>query len=133
MAGGKITPNQQRRIDLILEFQRVVDHVKGLVAELESSRAARAQIIDNICGSIARELSQLRQKAMTANVGTLGDTAGALAVLAARSGGGINFKIRGLLEGVNSLGMQLDQALKAAMTPEKEEKKEPPAKPPPAA
>lgn len=129
MAGAKISPNQQRRIDLILEFQRVVDHVKGLVAELDSNRAARAVIINNICGSIARDLSQLRQKAMTANVGTLGDVAGALAVLAARTGGGINFKIRGLLEGVNSLNMQLEQSLKAAMTPEKADK-EPPAKPP---
>lgn len=129
MAGAKITPNQQRRIDLILEFQRVVDHVKGLVAELDSNRAARAVIINNICGSIARDLSQLRQKAMTANVGTLGDVAGALAVLAARTGGGINFKIRGLLEGVNSLNMQLEQSLKAAMTPDKDEKA-PPAKPP---
>ena len=129
MAGAKITPNQQRRIDLILEFQRVVDHVKGLVAELDSNRAARAVIINNICGSIARDLSQLRQKAMTANVGTLGDVAGALAVLAARTGGGINFKIRGLLEGVNSLNMQLEQSLRAAMTPDKSEK-EPPAEPP---
>lgn len=126
MAGAKISPNQQRRIDQILEFQRIVNHVKGMVAELESNRAARPVIINNICGSIARELSQLRHNAMTANVGTLGDTAGALAVLAARTGGGINFKIRGLAEGVNSLNMQLEQSLKAAMTPDKNEPKDPP-------
>ena len=120
MAGQKLTPGQQRRIDEILQFQRVVDHVKGLVAELESNRAARSKIIDNICATIARELSQLRQRSLIANVGTLADTAGALAVLAARSGGGINFKIRALLEGVHSLNMQLDQSLKAAMAPEKD-------------
>ncbi len=114
----KLSPNQVRRIEEIRQFQQVVDHVKRLTAELESSRAAKGKVIDNICGTIARELSQLRQRALTANVGTLGDTAGALAVLAGRGGGGINFKIRGLLEGVNSLNMQLDQSLKSAMEPE---------------
>ena len=119
---SKLTPQQQRKVDEIIEFQRTVNHVKTMVAELESNRAARSVVIDNICGAIARELSQLRQRAMTANVGTLADTAGALAVLAARSGGGMNFKIRGLGEGVNSLNLQLDLSLKQAMTPDKEEK-----------
>lgn len=122
---GKLSPQQQRKVDEILEFQRTVDHVKALVAELESNRAARAVVINNICGSIARELSQLRQRAMTANVGTLADTAGALAVLASRSGGGINFKIRGLLDGVHSLNLQLDLSLKMAMTPEKDKEHKP--------
>ena len=124
MAGQKLTPSQQRQVDEILAFQRVVDHVKSLVTELDSNRAARPVVINNICGSIGRELAQMRQRAITANVGTLADTAGALAVLAARSGGGINFKIRGLLEGVNSMNMQLDQSLKAAMAPEKDKDKD---------
>lgn len=115
----KLSPAQQRRVDEIRQFMRVVEHVRKLVAELDSSRAARAQIVDNICGSIARELSQLRQRALTANVGTLADTAGALAVLAGRGGSGITFKIRGLSEGVNSLTLQLEQALKQTLAPEK--------------
>ena len=116
----KHTPAQQRRIDQLREFMKVVEHVKKLVAELDSSRAARTQIIENICNSIARELSQLRQRAMTANVGTLADSAGAMAVLASR-GGGIALKIRGLSEGTNSLMLQLDQNLKQAMAPGKKE------------
>lgn len=119
---SKLSALQQRRVDEILEFQRTVNHVKTMVAELESNRAARSVVIDNICGAIARELSQLRQRAMTANVGTLADTAGALAVLAGRSGGGMNFKIRGLGEGVNSLNLQLELSLKQAMTPEDDKK-----------
>ena len=39
---GKLTPQQQRRVDEILEFQRNVNHVKSLVTELEGSSAARA-------------------------------------------------------------------------------------------
>ncbi|HEX9610670.1 MAG TPA: hypothetical protein VF978_02195 [Gemmatimonadales bacterium] len=115
----KRTPAQQRRIDDIHAFIRTVEHVKKLVTDLDSSRAARSQVIDNLSGSIARELSQLRQRAMTTNVGTLADSAGALAVMAGRSGGGLALKIRGLTEGVNSMLMQLDQALTHVMHPEK--------------
>lgn len=115
----KLTPNQVRHIEEIQQFIRTVDTVKRLVAELESNRAARPVIINNICGSIARELSQMRQRALTSNVGTLADTAGALAVLAARQGSGLTFKIRALAEGVSSLMIQLDQSLKAASQPEK--------------
>ncbi len=99
-----------------------VVHVKRLVAELDGNRAARAKVIDNICASIARELSQLRQRAMTAPVGTVGDIAGSLAVLAARGGSGLAFKIRGLHEGINSLNMQMEAALKSAMDSEKDNK-----------
>ena len=56
----KLTPNQVRHIEEIQQFMRTVDHVKKLVAELESNRAARPVIINNICGAIARELSQMR-------------------------------------------------------------------------
>ena len=115
----KLTPNQVRHIEQIQQFIKTVDHVKKLVGELEGNRAARPVIINNICGAIARELSQMRQRALTANVGTLADTAGALAVLASRQGSGLNFKVRALAEGVSSLMIQLDQSLKAASQFEK--------------
>ncbi|MDP3911831.1 MAG: hypothetical protein Q8Q14_15715 [Gemmatimonadales bacterium] len=114
MTVHKLTPSQLRRIEEIHQFMRSVEHVKKLVDELESSRAARPVIINNLCGAIARELSQMRQRALSANTGTLADVAGGLAVLAARQGSGLAFKIRALLEGVNSLTMQLEQSLKAA-------------------
>jgi len=115
----KLTPNQVRQIELIQGFIRNVDHVKKLVGDLEGNRAARPVIINNICGAIARELSQMRQRALSANVGTLADTAGGLAVLANRQGSGLNFKLRALQEGVNSLMIQLDQSLKNASQIEK--------------
>jgi len=102
-----------------------VDHVKKLVAELEANRAAKPKIIDNICGTIARELSHMRQRALTANLGTLPDVAGSLAIVANRAGTGINMKVRALADGVNSMTIQLDQALKMAheAPPEKETEK----------
>src|SRR5438093_12168753 len=122
---AKLTADQQRRAGEIRQFQTVVDHVAKLVAELDSNRAAKSSFIDNLCESIARQLSQMRQRALASGVGTIADVAGAMSVMAGR-GGGIQMKIRGLSDGVNSLRMQLDQALKQAMTPDPKKAPEPP-------
>lgn len=121
----KQSPSQIRRIEELQHYVRAVDHVKKLVAELESNRAAKESIIKGICGNIARELSHMRQRALTANLGTLPDVAGNLAVVAGRGGTGLNMKIRALVDGVNSMIMQLEQALRAAreMPAEKDEEK----------
>ena len=117
MAQQKLTAEQVRRIEEIQELQRTVDVVKHLVAELDANRAAQTRTIQQLCDRIAKETQQLRQRTLTANIGTVGDVAGAMSVMAGR-GGGMNMKIRGLTDGVNSLRMQLDTALKQAMTPE---------------
>jgi len=117
MAGKKLSPAQAARIEQVNAFLHVANHVKGMVTELDSNRAARSQLIDNLCGSIARDLTHLRQRALTANIGTIADVAGSLAVMAAR-GGGLNMKIRGLTDGMNNLLIQLDHALKQAMAGE---------------
>lgn len=126
MAVQKLSANQVRRIEELQGYARTVDRVKRLVAELESNRAANPKIIKGICDNIARDLSHMRQRALTANLGTLPDTAGSLAIVAGRAGTGIMMKIRALLDGVNSLTIQLDQSLKAAheMKPEKDKEKE---------
>lgn len=112
-----LTPDQQRRAEEIHEFLRSVDHVAKLVAELEGNRAAKATFIGNICSTIARELSQMRQRALSSGVGAIADVAGTMSVMAGR-GGGIAMKIRGLTEGVHSLRLELDHALRHAMAPE---------------
>lgn len=121
MAGVKLSANQQRRIDQILELQKIVGHTRATLKELESSRAAKATVINNLSGIIAREMQQMRQKMLTAPVGTVGDLAGNLSVVASRSQG-MNVKIRALNDGLNSIDMQLDLAMKNAMQPEKDDK-----------
>ena len=122
----KQSATQIRRIEELQGYVRTVDHVKKLVAELEANRAANLKIINNICGTIARELSHMRQRALTANLGTLPDVAGQLAIVANRAGTGLNMKVRALADGVNSMTIQLDQALRAAheAPPEKDKEKE---------
>lgn len=121
MAGVKLSANQQRKIDQILELQKIVGHTRATLKELESSRAAKATVINNLSGIIAREMQQMRQKMLTAPVGTVGDLAGNLSVVASRSQG-MNVKIRALNDGLNSIDMQLDLAMKNALQPEKDDK-----------
>ena len=127
MAQQKLTAGQARRVEEVEAFQRTVAKVRTLLAELESNRAAKTSIVQGICSHIARELSHMRQRALTANIGTVGDTAGAVAIMATRSGG-LNMKLRGIADGLNSIDIQLDQSLKSALAPEKP-KSQAPGKP----
>ena len=122
----KLTPDQARRIEQIEIHLKSVERIKHFIAELESNRAGQARMLQGICESIAREASQLRQRCLTANIGTVADVAGTMSVMANR-GGGINLKIRALNDGVNSLLMQLDHALKVASSPEPARKSDSPA------
>ena len=116
MAHGKLTAEQARRVEEIEEFQRATDHLKRLVTELESNRAGQTRTIQQLSEKIANEASQMRQRALTANVGTIADVAGTMSVMAGR-GGGINMKVRALADAVNNLYIQLDAAMKHALTP----------------
>lgn len=117
MAEGKLSPNQQRRVEEIEGFLRTVALVKKLTAELDGNRAARPRILEDISTRIARELSKMRHRAVAANVGTVADVAGTLATVAKRTQG-LAMKIRTLNDGVASLTIQLDRALAVAKTPE---------------
>ncbi len=112
----KLTADQVRQVEEIAEFQRAADHLKHLVAELESNRAGQTRTIQQICEKIAIESSQMRQRALTTNIGTIADVAGTMSVMAGR-GGGVLMKIRALGDAVNSLHLQLEGALKKAMAP----------------
>ena len=117
MAEQKLTPIQAQRVDQIQGFLKTVALVKKLVGDLEANRAARPQILQEMCARISRELSRMRQRANGANIGTVADVAGSLATLATRSQG-LLMKIRGLKDGVASLEFQLDRALVQAQTPQ---------------
>lgn len=129
MSVQKLSANQIRKMEEIQAYQKVVAHARSLVVELEANRAAKPSYLNNISGMIAREMQQMRQRLLTSPIGTIGDLAGSMAVMAGRSAG-LQVKLRGLNDGLNSIDMQLDVALKAAMQPEKE--KEKPAGSPPA-
>src|SRR2546426_12399842 len=115
MPPPKLTADQLRRIEEIEEYRRAADHLKHLVAELEGNRAGQTRTIQQLSERIANEASQMRQRALTANVGTIADIAGTMSVMAGR-GGGINMKNRGLADAGKSIHMQPGAALKPAPT-----------------
>ena len=112
----KLTADQVRQVEEIEGFLRMTDRLKHLVTELESNRAGQTRTIQQLCEKIAIEASQLRQRALTGSIGTIADVAGGMSVMAGR-GGGVLMKIRALGDAVNNLQIQLDAALKHAMTP----------------
>jgi len=122
MAQPKLTAEQVRRVEEIEEFQRAVDHLKRLVTELEANRAGQTRTIQQLSEKIANEASQMRQRALTSNIGTIADVAGTMSVMAGR-GGGINMKVRALGDAVNNLYIQLDAAMRHAMTPPEPKKR----------
>src|SRR5258706_6434524 len=95
MPPPKLTADQLRRIEEIEEYRRAADHLKHLVAELEGNRAGQTRTIQQLSERIANEASQMRQRALTANVGTIADIAGTMSVMAGR-GGGINIENPGV-------------------------------------
>lgn len=117
MADQKLTPLQAERVQQIQDFQRSLARIKKLVGDLESNRAARPQVLQDLGSQIARECSRLRARAVSANIGTVADVAGQLSVAANRSSG-LLMKLRTLNDGVASIGFQLDRAMTAATTPE---------------
>lgn len=117
MAEAKLTPLQMQRVEQINGLLKTVNLVKKLVGDLEANRAARPQILQEICARISREMFRMRIRSAGANVGTVPEVAGGLATMANRSTG-LLMKIRGLKDGVASLTFQLDRALVQAQTPE---------------
>lgn len=87
-----------------------------MVAELDSSRGQATAVQERLITAISRELSQLRQRALSAGVGGVDQQAGALAVLA-RSGVGLAFRIRALNDGVASLKTEIDLEIKRVTAP----------------
>ena len=117
MADPKLTPLQAERIQLIGEFQKSLARIRKLIGELESNRASRPQVLQDIGSQIARECSKFRARAVSANIGTIADVAGQLSVAANRSSG-LLMKLRTLNDGAASLAFQLERALTAASTAE---------------
>src|SRR5207245_9493447 len=102
MPPPKLTADQLRRIEEVEEFQRAADHLKHLVTELEGNRAGQTRTIQQLSEKIAIAASQMRQRGLTANVGTIADLAGTMSVTARRVGG-LSVKIRTLPDQVTRI------------------------------
>jgi len=115
---GKHTEDRLRRIQQIQTLKRLLDqYVKQWVLELDSQQRTKGEVVNQICRSLARELSKLRVLAGDANLVSVADTAGSMAVLAARQRA-VDFKVRQMREGLAELHKLLDQAFDQTMSAE---------------
>src|SRR5207244_12292281 len=100
MAQQKLTAEQVRRIEEVEEFQHAAEHLMHLVKELESNRAGQTRTIQQVSEKIVNASSQMRQRALTANIGTIADVAGTVSVMAGGVGR-ISRKIRHVVGSVS--------------------------------
>src|SRR5207237_9616523 len=112
----KLPADQVRQVEEIEDYQRTADRLKHLVTELEANRAGQTRTIQQLCEKIAIEASQMRQRALTGNVGTIADVAGGMSVMAGR-GGGVLMKIGALGDAVNNLEMPVAAAMRTGLQP----------------
>jgi hypothetical protein len=75
------------------------------------------RVDETVLRGFARLLDQIKGNASALSLNGLADTAGLMGTML-RRGGGLQFRVRGLRELLNSLKSNYDAALRAANTPE---------------
>ena len=111
----KLTPRQKAQLGVLESLPAKFQQIHRLVEEIAGMR------VDE---SVIRRLTRLldESKAATNSVGltALTETMGVMAMLARRTGGH-QMKVRGLREGMGSLKINYEGALRSASTAEREE------------
>ncbi|MGE0554182.1 MAG: hypothetical protein AB7R55_12200 [Gemmatimonadales bacterium] len=105
---SKLSSKQLAKLAVLQTFPTRFDTIHRLVEELGTLRADESQV-----RRLARTLDQL--KAAAGSIGETGlvDTLGVMGTLARRTGG-LQTRVRGLREGVASLKINLEGAMRAA-------------------
>src|SRR5438128_12586745 len=121
MAGGDTSGwflrlRRHRLLQRLIELDVQAAHALGEPAELHVDAAAAPRHHGHRTVHVADGPDVRGERALPHLRGLFRDPLAQL-LDGVRRGGGINMKLRGLTEGVSSLDIQLDQALKKAMTP----------------
>ncbi len=120
MAAFKLSAKAAETIEYLESVLKQTDHYTALV---EQFAAAKTKGFEMYATQLARDLSQLRQKAMIKNQGFIADTAGQLSVMASR-GGSPMMKGRMLRDGVAAFKSLLERTIKGVAVADENEQKE---------
>lgn len=112
MADKKLSSRQQATLAVLEAFPHRFAYIHRTVEEMSSLKAD-----ESVQRRLARTLDEMKAQAGAVGVGALADTCGMMAMLARRTGG-LQTRVRGLREGLGSLKINFDAAMKAASTPE---------------
>ncbi len=108
----KLSPRQQAQLAILEPLGRRFEHLHRMIEEMANLRAD-----ENLQRKLVRNLDEM--KAQTTGIGLTGlsETLGMMAMLARRSGG-LQMRVRGLREGLASLKINYDGAMRTANTPD---------------
>ncbi len=110
--GEKLTPRQQAQLAILEPLPRRFEHLHRMIEELAALRADEAHQ-----RQLVRNLDELKTLTGSAALTALAETLGVMSMLARRNGG-LQMRVRGLREGLVSLKINYEGALRAASTPE---------------
>ena len=114
----KLTARQQAQLAVLRSFPRLLEQMHRLIEEVAGLRAD-----DSVVRRLCRVLDAAKVEANGVGLNSLSDTMGNMSTMA-RRGGGMQMKIRGLREGLQSLRINFEGALRDASRPEKEKEGE---------
>lgn len=107
----RLTPRQQAELAVLEPLPRRFEHLHRLIEELASLRAD-----DALQRQLTRNLDELKSRTSGIGLTALAETLGMMSMLARRTGG-LQMRVRGLREGLASLKVNYEGALRAASTP----------------
>lgn len=108
----RLSPKQQAQLAILEPLPRRFEQLHRMIEEMASLRADEAHQ-----RRLARQLDELKAQTNGIGLTPLSETFGMMAILARRSGG-LQMRVRGLREGLVSLRINFEGALRAATTPE---------------
>jgi hypothetical protein len=110
----KLTPRQQAQLAVLELLPPKMANMHRLIEEVAGLRADES-VIRRLC----RLLDESKSATNSVGLGALSETMGMMGMMA-RRGGGLQMKIRGLREGLASLKINFEGALRSAKTAEPE-------------
>lgn len=114
MAKGNLSAAQQAQLQFLQTLPARFERFHRQIEEMASLRANETAV-----RNLSRALDALRNEASSLTLSGLADTLGMMAMLS-RRGGGLQMRVRGLREGLASLKLNYEGALRAASRPQEE-------------
>src|SRR4030095_2849079 len=112
MARGKLSSAQQAQLVFLEGLRLKFERIHRLVEEIANFQGG-----DTTVKMLCRQLDGLKYGASTLMLNALADTFGMMGTVARRGGGGHQMKVRALREGLVSLKINYEGALRMAVTP----------------
>lgn len=110
----KLSSRQNAQLAILEPMPRRFELLNRMIEEMAGLRAD-----ESLQRKLVRNLDELKAQASSVGISSLADTLGVMGMLARRTGG-LQMRIQGLREGLGSLKINYEGALKAATTPEQD-------------